>query len=51
MKNRKHAGKDWSKDPKGAYEFVFESHRWGNPLNAGKAYKRNVKGEKVRRNA
>lgn len=40
---KKNAGKDWSKDPKGAFEYVFNSHRWGNASNSGKGEKGNYK--------
>lgn len=41
--NKQPAGKDWSKDRKGAFEFVFNTHYWGNRSNSGTAYKRNPK--------
>lgn len=34
------SSKDWRKDPKGAYDYVFLSHKWGNSKNAGKSYTR-----------
>lgn len=41
--NAQPENKDWSKDRKGAFDFVFNTHYWGNRANAGKNYRRNVK--------
>lgn len=46
MAKGKHVGKDWSKDPKGAFEFVFNQHRWGNSANSGKGEKGGYKAKK-----
>jgi hypothetical protein len=35
--------RNWQQDPKAAYEYVFNTHFWGNRNNAGESYKRNVK--------
>lgn len=36
MAKGKHVGRDWSKDTKAAFEFVFNTHFWGNRTNSGK---------------
>lgn len=41
--NKQPANKDWSSDKKGAFEFVFNTHFWGNRANSGKNYKRSAK--------
>lgn len=46
MAKGKFPGKDWSKDPKGAYEFIFNTHFWGDRSNSGKDYKRRPKQSK-----
>lgn len=47
VSNKQPTGKDWSQDRKGAFEFVFNTHYWGNRSNSGKgekgSYTRNVK--------
>lgn len=43
MAKGKNVGKDWSKDPKGAYEYIFNTHFWGDRNNSGKGYKRRPK--------
>ncbi|WGH49555.1 hypothetical protein [Alishewanella phage vB_AspM_Slickus01] len=37
--NKQTVGKDWSQDRKGAFEFVFNTHFWGNRSNSGKGEK------------
>lgn len=43
MAKGKHVNKDWSTDRKGAFEFIFNTHFWGDRNNAGKNYKRRSK--------
>jgi hypothetical protein len=46
MAKGKHVGRDWSKDPKAAVEYVFNTHYWGNRTNAGKGEKGTYKRKK-----
>jgi hypothetical protein len=43
MAKGKHVGRDWSKDTKAAYEYVFNTHYWGNRSNSGKGPNGNYK--------
>jgi hypothetical protein len=35
--------RNWAQDPKAAYDYVFNTHFWGDRNNAGENYKSKVK--------